>query len=263
MPENRFVKFALGKAAGHAATVAPSLYTSAQLEALFMRVGLSAWQPAPSRGAQRYAKTELASATVHGALKSALTGHADAVQGLNEFILSVAGKAKGPAGDELREAVRSAGFDLRTVDGQTRLLPLDEPMSPLSGAITALEADLVRCGLTVAQRHYRQAVDCLVDGRAEAANGQMRAMFEEVIVMAAVAHGFNRTKQGQGGPAIDYLVANPSLLAAGDGGDFVRGLWRITHTNGPHPGTSPAGEAYFRVQAITAATRYLIDRLLT
>lgn len=50
------------------------------------------------------------------------------------------------------------------------------------------------------------------------------------------------------------------LLPERDGGHFVRGLWQITHTNGPHPGTSDAGEARFRLQALTGAARYLIDR---
>jgi hypothetical protein len=48
-------------------------------------------------------------------------------------------------------------------------------------------------------------------------------------------------------------------LPAKEGGEFIRGLWSITHTNGPHPGTSDAGEAFFRFQVITAAARYLID----
>ena len=45
-----------------------------------------------------------------------------------------------------------------------------------------------------------------------------------------------------------------------DGGDFIRGLWQITHTNGPHPGTTTAGEVHFRMLTMTGAARYLIDR---
>ena len=90
----------------------------------------------------------------------------------------------------------------------------------------------------------------------------MRAMLEEVIVQVAVANGFTRTQQGGGGKALTYLIDTMHLLPANDGGEYVRGLWRITHTNGPHPGTSPAGEAHFRVQAMTSAARYLIDRFL-
>ncbi|MED7827265.1 hypothetical protein [Streptomyces chiangmaiensis] len=34
----------------------------------------------------------------------------------------------------------------------------------------------------------------------------------------------------------------------------------ITHTNGPRPGTSDAGEARFRLPALTGVVRCLIDR---
>jgi hypothetical protein len=90
----------------------------------------------------------------------------------------------------------------------------------------------------------------------------MRTMLEEVIVHVAVANGFSRTWQGEGGRALAYLIDTTGLLPPSDGGDYIRGLWRITHTNGPHPGTSPAGEAHFRVQAMTSAARYLIDRFM-
>jgi len=261
VPDNQPMTFRLAKAVGHAAGIAPSLYTSAELEILFMKVGLTRWQPAPRSGAQRYGKTELVASTANGAVAAASKGNADANDGLMEFLLAIAERATGPALDEIQEAARSVGFDLRSVGGRTRLLPLDEPASPLSDAITALEADFDRLSLMVAASHYQQAIDSLVDGRAEAANGQMRAMFEEVIVCAAVAHGFSRTRQGEGGRALEHLITTGALPAT-DGGEYVRGLWKMTHTNGPHPGTSPAGEAHFRVQAMTSAARYLIDHLL-
>ncbi|MEU2774627.1 hypothetical protein ABZ646_17200 [Streptomyces sp. NPDC007162] len=59
--------------------------------------------------------------------------------------------------------------------------------------------------------------------------------------------------------AIAYLI-DQGLLPWWDGGRFVRGLWQITRTDGPHPGSSDAGEARFRLQALTAVVRYLIDR---
>lgn len=84
-------------------------------------------------------------------------------------------------------------------------------------------------------------------------------MFEAVVVHVAAAHGFTSTKQGGGGLSIAHLI-DQGLLPEKDGGHFVRGLWQITRTNGPHPGTSDAGEARFRLQALTSAVRYLIDR---
>jgi hypothetical protein len=253
------MRLGLSQAVGYAADIAPTLFTGPRLEILIMKAGLAQFQPPPRSGVQRYGKDELVVSTVQRATVAAGQGDAEAADGLKEFVRLVADQATEDLLEDLAEATRGAGFDLRLVDDTMRLLPLDEPASPLSDRITALEADLDRLGLATAHRHYRQAVDSLIDGRAEASNSQMRAMLEEVVVHVAVAHGFDRTRQGDGGRAIDYMIRS-GLLALDDGGEYVRGLWAIIHTNGPHPGTSPAGEAHFRVQAITSAARYLIDR---
>jgi hypothetical protein len=252
----------LARAVGYAADIAPNIFTGPRIENLFMKAGLSGYQPPPRSGAQRYGKDDLVASTLYAAQAAASNGDADAEEGLKEFIKLVAERATGNDFERLLESVRSAGLDLHSSAGGIRLLPLDEPHAPLSQAITALESDLDRLGMGVAKNHYRQAVDSLVDGRSEAANGQMRAMFEAVIVHVAIRNGFVRTRQGDGGKAIKYLVEERRLLPPKDGGDYIRGLWDITHTNGPHPGTSPAGEAQFRVQAMTSAARYLIDRFM-
>ena len=142
---------------------------------------------------------------------------------------------------------------------RVRILPLDDPNVPLSETITALEDDLRRLELDVAINCYRQAVDALVEERYESANAQIRALFEEVAVQAAMTVGFGRAKQGDGGRAIDYLIRGGHLPADG-AGKFIQGLWGMTHTNGPHPGTTTAGEARFRLQAVTNAARYLVDQ---
>jgi hypothetical protein len=151
----------------------------------------------------------------------------------------------------------STDFETRLI--RVRFLPLDEPKMPLSEEITALEADFVRLGLTVALNHYRQAVKNFVEQDFEAANGQLRTMLESVVIHFAVAKGFQQTQQGDGGRAIAFL-RNNNHLSERDGGDFIRGLWWITHTNGPHPGTTTAGEVHFRMLTLTGAARYLIDR---
>lgn len=254
------MEFPLIRAVGHAADIAPAIFTAARIENLFMKAGLSRFQPSPSPGSQRYGKNDLLSSTLYAAQAAVGRGDDDAEEGLKEFIRLVAEEAHGNSFERLLESVRSAGFDLYSTDTGIRLLPLDEPHAPLSQEITALESDLDRLGLSAAKNHYRQAVDSLVDGRSEAANGQMRAMLEAVIIYVATMKGFVPARQGDGGRAINYLVDEGKFLPPKEGGNYIRGLWSITHTNGPHPGTSPAGEAYFRVQAMTSAARYLIDR---
>ncbi|MFG2683960.1 hypothetical protein [Streptomyces sp. NPDC048392] len=256
---------------GCAAEIAKNVFSKSDLRLLLMKAGIDGYAPRSP-----YSKQDLITDTMYEAKRKAAPSDSAARQGLAEFVRLVAERVA-PADPyavlpdtpfwQLREALRADGFDLRTDYTPTgeltsvRLLPLDEPKAPLSDQITALEADFDRLGMTVAKNLYRQAVDNLVEQRFEAANGQMRSTFEAVIVHVATSRNFTSTKQGDGGPALAYLI-DQGHLPERNGGAFIRGLWWITHTNGPHPGTSDAGEAYFRVQAITSAVRYLIDRFM-
>ena len=262
---------------GTTATIACHAFTRGQLNIEFLTAGLDRFVPADP-----YAKTDLVSATTQAAVRSAHGGDDNAAEGLHRFVKAVVERVaaadnattEGSPFWQLREALRGDGYDihreLEAVDPDAwpprtprvtaiRFLPLDDPTAPMTEAITALEADLERLGLDVAASHYRQAVEALTDGRHESANGQVRALLEEVVVRAAVTVGFQRTKQGDGGQAIRYLINCRHLDPAADA-DYIRGLWGMTHTNGPHPGTTTAGEARFRLQAITSAVHYLLDK---
>ena len=48
-------------------------------------------------------------------------------------------------------------------------------------------------------------------------------------------------------------------LPEDDGGMLLRGLWKLSHTNGSHPGQSDPDEARFRMQVITAVARFLLN----
>ena len=49
-------------------------------------------------------------------------------------------------------------------------------------------------------------------------------------------------------------------LPEDDGGLLLRGLWKLSHTNGWHPGQSDPDEARFRMQVITATiARFLLN----
>jgi hypothetical protein len=257
---------------GCAADTAIHVCHAGDLNILFMSAGLGQFVPGPA-----YSKSSLVSAAITPALQAANDGDESAKDGLNEFVRLIAERVgpktpeeevtPGSAFWKLREAARADGFDLRAAfsDGdrpqQTgiRLLPLDEPRMPLSEEITALEADFARLGMTVAITHYRQAVRTFVNEDFEAANGQLRSMLESVIIHFAIAKGFSQAKQGAGGDAIAYL-RHSDYLPEREGGDFIRGLWWIVQTNGPHPGTTTAGEVHFRMLTMTGAARYFIDR---
>ncbi|MEU8802428.1 hypothetical protein [Spirillospora sp. NPDC048819] len=250
---------------GCAADLSIRNFNAGELNLLFLRAGLGDFAPGSA-----YGKSALVSSGITPALQAANAGDEGAKDGLNKFVLLVAeqvaprfGGSVIEAGSDfwkLREAARSDGFELEAEftsgeeDGAlvgVRLLPLDEPTMPLSAEITALEADFTDLGLSVALNHYRQAVTNFVEQNFEAANGQLRAMLESVIIHFAVTQGFTQTRQGDGGRAIAHLRDNGHLPER-EGGDLVRGLWWMTHTNGPHPGTTTSGEVHFRMQTMTA-----------
>lgn len=262
-----------------AAEVARVAINEGGLKLLFIEAGLGAFVPK-----KFYGKTQLVAATVESALDKAARGDRVVGDALDTFVSKVAAQVGGRdnAEDEgtpfwrLREALRADGLDLRRVvedsDPQAwpprpprivsvRILPLEDPREPLSELISALEEDLQRLGFDVAANCYRQAVDAIVDQRYESTNAQMRALFEEVAIQAAVARGFTRRRQGEGGKAIKFLI-DQGDLTPDDGGTFIQGLWSMTHTNGSHPGMTTAGEARFRLHAITSAVRFMTDQFL-
>ncbi|MEV6059917.1 hypothetical protein AB0L62_07920 [Nocardia asteroides] len=170
----------------------------------------------------------------------------------------------------LLESLRSDGFELETSsDGPCRLLPTDSSAVPLSEEVTVLAAELKARGYLVALEHYDQAVEHLRNNRFESANGQLRTMFESVVVELAKDHtGFAPTKAGAGGLAIRRLTRDDAPGASDsvpgeplefqDGGQLLRGLWNILHKDGSHPGAADARDSRERMQMATS----LANRLL-
>jgi hypothetical protein len=141
-----------------------------------------------------------------------------------------------------------------------KTLPTDAAPVPLAGEITALEADLAARSYTIALNHYQQAVDGFTHHKYESSNGDLRTMLEDLVTRLAVDYcGYNREERvNQGGTAVNHLVAG-GYLPEQDGGMFLRGLWKLAHTHGSHPGRSGADEARFRMQTFTATARYLLN----
>ncbi|MFZ3595098.1 hypothetical protein [Streptomyces sp. BH104] len=252
------------------AELAVGHYTKSALKMLFLKAGLSRHLPSDPLN-----KDDLVTGVILSAQRNADDGDEDAIKGLYCFVQAVAecvahsdgqrGPAYGgletlPSWKRVREALRADGYDPRYEERVVRLLPLDEPDVPLSEEITALEDDFQQLGMTTALKHYRDATDQLVSEKYESANGALRCMIEDVVCEVAERNGRTRVKAGDGQRALQYLIDEKKVLPNGDGGSFVRGLWQIIQTDGPHPGTTTAGEARFRFQAGTAVARYLIDR---
>jgi hypothetical protein len=107
-------------------------------------------------------------------------------------------------------------------DVRYELSPTDAGPVPLAVEISALEQELDSRGYSVALNQYRQAINAFGQHAYEAANSQLRATLEDLVVQIAVSHtGFVKPpNQGGGGQAIDRLKAT-SNLDARDGGGAV------------------------------------------
>ena len=167
----------------------------------------------------------------------------------------------------LREALLADGYEVtwelsllpHDYTAACTIRPTDAAPVPLAAEISALEAELSSRGYASVLNHYRQAVDGLSHHKYESANGDLRTALEGLVVRLAADHaGYHRQpRAGQGAQAIHHLRTS-GQLSDDDGGLLLSGLWKLTHTNGPHPGQSDADEARFRMQVITATARFLL-----
>jgi hypothetical protein len=115
--------------------------------------------------------------------------------------------------------------------------------------------------VTTTRNHYQQAVDNFLHHNYEAANGALRTTLEDLVSRLAREHAgyVGQGKPGEGGRAINHMVDMGSL-PENDGGLLLKGIWKLAHTRGSHPGRSDAEEARFRMVIITAIARFLLDR---
>jgi hypothetical protein len=175
----------------------------------------------------------------------------------------------------LRDALHGDGYQLTVehVPGgrrEPRILPLDPDPAPLSAEITALEAELGVRGYSEATHHYRRAIKLFADQDYEPSNGQLRDMYESLVLeLASQFAGYvGNGRAGQGSPAIAALTAiggqPPAVvgqpLPEYDGGRLIRGIWDVLHPRGPHPGISNAIESRIRMQLVTAGARLLLQQ---
>jgi hypothetical protein len=127
----------------------------------------------------------------------------------------------------------------------------------LGPEVSVLESQLASRGLTVALTHYRQAVDCFVDSRLEASNGQLRSFLESLVTQLYSQRAGNSIRDPRG--AIDGLRNRHEL--DGDEAKLLAGLIGLSNERGAHPGLTDRDEALFRLHMTTASARYLLARL--
>ncbi|MFE5687695.1 hypothetical protein [Streptomyces sp. NPDC056512] len=232
-------------------------------------------------------KQEMLRTAMTDARESALDDDdADAHRGLLDFIEVLVKKAPSHRPhlpsllDDLSEALRVDGYELfehRDLDDphdpfrvtRVELLPVDPSEVPLREETTALERDLAARGYTNAMGHYKLARKHLAEQEHPSANSQLRTAFEDLVVRLAIDHTdySDSGRAGQGGMALAKLYVKDAgrrapvpgePLPQKEGGDFIQGLWDMSHRNGSHPGLSDAQEARIRMMLFTGAMLLLL-----
>lgn len=164
--------------------------------------------------------------------------------------------------DEFRSSLFEDGYSLSAEAGKWTISPVGAAEVPLSPQVSDLEAALTGNGFTVAANHYGQAFSAFKRRDWEACNSSVRATVESFFVEVAKGQAAFIQGPGQGGgPAITKLEQagkfEPGEL------DYVKGFWKMSHTNGSHPGLSSEQEALFRFSAATSAVTFFIHRWIS
>jgi hypothetical protein len=246
--------------------------TRTEIDLLLMRSDLVQFEPERPPGTMPN-KTDLLLGYLRQANTAAAAGDQVAHKGLLDFARRLPSEVNQFLDNvkkllaDLSDALLADGYKLTMEPlGGAVLLPTEPSAAPLPPEITALEAELNGRGYDVALNHYRQAVSNLLEHRYEAANASIRTALEELVTRLAIDYtGYvprldsnGKPTANQGGLAITHLVETTKTIPADDGGMMLRGLWKMSCTNGPHPGRSNADEARSRLQLVTATARILL-----
>jgi protein required for attachment to host cells len=170
----------------------------------------------------------------------------------NERVVQAMPQLRG-AMRRLLDGLKVDGYEL--VDRQ--LVKTNPDAVPVAEDMTALVVELKARGWTVALTHYRQAVDNSTDSEFESSNAQLRSFLEELLTRAVVACNGQPSADPKGN--IDKLT-NSSILVK-DEAEFLKGLVRLSNTNGSHPGISTSDESRFRLHVTVASARWVLALL--
>lgn len=125
---------------------------------------------------------------------------------------------------------------------------------PVATLSSDLADQLSTKGFPIAAGHYDQALTAFRKRSWAASNGQLRTTFESVLIELATTH--TGVVPSGGGAAIEAL-AGKDLLPYGPN-EYVRGLWKLSHKAGSHPGLSNEEDAHHRMYAISAIVGWLV-----
>lgn len=152
----------------------------------------------------------------------------------------------------LVESLEKDGYVI--VDG--RLVATTPDPAALAPQMSMLEHALRERGFDVALRHYQQAVECFVDGRLEASNGQLRSFLDDLAISLCKVIG----ETAKDAKAAADVLRNKKKID-GDEAKLLGGLAGVSNERGAHAGLTDPEEALFRMHMTTATARYLLARI--
>jgi hypothetical protein len=136
------------------------------------------------------------------------------------------------------------------------ITPLGYTGLPVASLASDLADQLSAKGFTTAAGHYDQALNAFHAQNWAASNSQLRTTFESVLLELADRRA-GATVSG-GGDALNALGKNGDLPYGPN--EYVRGLWKLSHPGGSHPGLSDEEDAHHRIYAISAIVAWLVRK---
>lgn len=137
------------------------------------------------------------------------------------------------------------------------ITPLGYTGLPIATLASDLADQLLAKGFATAAGHYDQALNSFHARDWAASNSQLRTTFESVLI--DLAERRTGSKASGGGSAIDALQKVGDLPYGPN--EYVRGLWKLSHPGGAHPGLSDSEDAQHRIYAMSAVVGWLVRRL--
>lgn len=130
-----------------------------------------------------------------------------------------------------------------------------------------LDLYLTKFSFETAKGHLNQAIDNIKEKNWAAANAMTRSFFESVLI-GMVKKIDTTSTINSGNAAINFLAEKEffkkSLNEIDDKNTaygFIKGLWKMLHPEGSHPGLSDEGDSTFRYHLILVTTTYYLKRL--
>lgn len=160
-------------------------------------------------------------------------------------------------------ALKQDGFEI-TDEGQLReTLPCEADLPQTSDELHDLLDEL---NMSTLKGHLDQAIEAHTRGEWASANGQLRNILQELFDEIARRIDPIRAKNLKPGINLRQLLSEtdppffskPRAEWTCDGKNFIEGIVKRLHSEGPHPGLSDEGDCTFRLHLVLIVAHYYL-----